>query len=91
MHESYETEIAPAVRARWQASSVEEDGTTLKTKKGPDAPFRAKVARELFSELSEEDQEGLRRQAKADAQQARQEYMKAMKDGPSKCPEDRQK
>jgi hypothetical protein len=91
MHESYETEIAPAVKARWQASFLEEDETTLKLKKGPDAPFRAKVARELFAELSEDEQEGLRRRAKEDAQKARNEYMKAMKDGPSKTPEARQK
>jgi hypothetical protein len=91
MHESYEAEIAPAVRARWESSFLEDDGTTMKLRKGLDAPFRAKVARELFAELSSSEQEGLRNRAKADGEKARAEYVKAMKDGPSKSPEARQK
>ncbi|KAJ7702595.1 hypothetical protein B0H16DRAFT_1748211 [Mycena metata] len=54
MHESYEADIAPAVRARWDASLVDDSGNARQSK-GPDAPFRAKVARELFSELSDEE------------------------------------
>ncbi|KAJ7065911.1 hypothetical protein B0H15DRAFT_807672 [Mycena belliarum] len=91
MHESYETEIAPAVAARWKASCVEPDGLTMRSKKGPDAPFRAQVARELFNELSAEDQEGLRARAREQAKLARDEYTAAMKKGPSKAPEDRQR
>ncbi|KAJ7119389.1 hypothetical protein C8R46DRAFT_1238661 [Mycena filopes] len=96
MHESYETDIAPAVKARWEAAISDIDTTSetlpnIKKKKGPDAPFRAKVARELFRELSEDDQEGLRRRAKEEAQKAREEYLAAMKQGPSKTPEARQK
>ncbi|KAJ7766820.1 hypothetical protein B0H16DRAFT_1453834 [Mycena metata] len=90
MHESYEAEIAPAVRARWDASILDDSGNTRQAK-APDAPFRAKVARELFSELSDEEQEGLRQRAKAEAQEARETYIAAMKAGPSKSPEDRQK
>ncbi|KAJ6542992.1 hypothetical protein B0H19DRAFT_1268179 [Mycena capillaripes] len=67
MHESYETEIGPAVQARWGATNVEEDGVTARTKKGPDTPFRARVARELFAQLAGEEQEALRRRAKDDA------------------------
>jgi hypothetical protein len=90
MHESYSTEIGPAVETRWKSSCVEDDGTTLR-KGGPNAPFRAKVARELFNELSEQDQEGLRRRAKEDAQAARDAYIKAMKGPPSKAPADCQR
>ncbi|KAJ7697932.1 hypothetical protein B0H16DRAFT_1484652 [Mycena metata] len=94
MHESYETEIAPAVKARWEGSFVDLDAIDpdlLKTKKGHDAPFRAKVARKLFAKLAADEQEALRQRAKAEAQKARAEYVAAMKAGPSKSPEDRQK
>ncbi|KAJ7027835.1 hypothetical protein C8F04DRAFT_1266622 [Mycena alexandri] len=89
MHESYESEIAPVVQARWKA--VEQKGGELSGKKGPDAPFRAKVARELFAELPDNEQEGLRQRARDAAQVARDEYVSAMKRGPSKSPEDRQR
>jgi hypothetical protein len=90
MHESYETEIGPAVTARWKASCVEEDGTTLRNK-GPNAPFRAAIACELFNELSASEQDGLRSRTKKDAEAAREAYFKAMKNPPSKAPEDRQR
>ncbi|KAJ7043428.1 hypothetical protein C8F04DRAFT_1175261 [Mycena alexandri] len=90
MHESYETDIAPAVKARWEASALD-DGGNARSAKSPDAPFRAKVARELFAELSDEEQAGLRQRAKDDAQRARDTYTAAMKAGPSKAPEDRQR
>lgn len=89
MHESYETEIAPVVQARWKAS--EQDSGELTGKKGPNAPFRAKVARDLFSELPDSEQDALRKRAKDDAQAAREAYAVAMKSGPSKTPEDRQR
>lgn len=89
MHESYESEIAPVVRARWKAA--EQTGGELTGKKGPDAPFRARVARELFAELPEEEQDALRARAKAEALSAREVYTAAMKQGPSKSPEDRQR
>ncbi|KAJ7221989.1 hypothetical protein B0H12DRAFT_1241159, partial [Mycena haematopus] len=91
MHESYETEIGPVVTARWTTTCVKADGSTLKQKRGPDAPFRAKVARELFAELSQDEQDALRDRAQAEAKEARDEYNKAMKAPPSKRPEDRQK
>lgn len=89
MHECYDSEIAPVVQARWKAS--QQGGGELSSRKGPDAPFRAKVARELFAELPESEQEGLRQRAKEEAQAARDEYVSAMKRGPSKSPEDRQR
>lgn len=91
MHESYERDIEPIVEARWAASCVESDGVTLKTKKRPDAPFRAKVARDLFKELSAKDQDGLRARAKEEAKEAREAYVGAMKKGPSKDPAARQR
>ncbi|KAK7023738.1 hypothetical protein R3P38DRAFT_2531182, partial [Favolaschia claudopus] len=91
MHEAYESEIKPVVEARWKASNVEEDGVTLKTAKGPRAPFRAEVARELFKELSEDQQDDIRARAKAEALAERTEYLKRMKSMPSKSPEDRQR
>ncbi|KAK6972193.1 hypothetical protein R3P38DRAFT_3195465 [Favolaschia claudopus] len=60
MRESYEADIKAVVEARWKASSLEEDGVTLRTAKGPGAPFRAEVARELFKELSEEQQDEIK-------------------------------
>ncbi|KAJ6463642.1 hypothetical protein C8R47DRAFT_1225134 [Mycena vitilis] len=90
MHESYEAEITPAVQARWRASCVDDDGVTLR-KKGPDAPFRARVARELYGELSAEDQAALRRRAQDDAKEARDAYFAAMKGPPSRAPVDRQR
>ncbi|KAJ7149317.1 hypothetical protein C8R43DRAFT_952147 [Mycena crocata] len=89
--ESYDTDIGPAVAARWAAKGVEDDGRALKVKKGPDAPFRAQVARELFAELSAEEQEALGARAKEEARVAREEYNNAMKQGPSKSPEERQR
>ncbi|KAJ7734669.1 hypothetical protein B0H16DRAFT_1767203 [Mycena metata] len=83
MHESYESEIAPVVQARWKAS--EQSSGELSSKKGPDAPFRAKVARELFAELPEGHQDGLHQRAKDAAQTARDEYTNAMKRGHSNC------
>ncbi|KAJ7735077.1 hypothetical protein DFH07DRAFT_967307 [Mycena maculata] len=76
MHESYETEIFPAVKARWDASCFEADGTTLKSKTAPNTPFYV--------------QAGLRARAKADAKAAKEAYAAAMKKRPSKAPEDRQ-
>jgi hypothetical protein len=90
MHESYATKIGPVVEARWKATFVEDDGHTLKTTKHPNAPFRAKVARELFDALSKDEQDGLRRRAKEDAQEGRDAYINGMKH-PSTAPEDRQR
>ncbi|KAJ7018031.1 hypothetical protein C8F04DRAFT_1278439 [Mycena alexandri] len=91
MHESYDTEIAPAVQARFAASRDDPNGDgAAATQRGPNAPFRARVARELFAELSEEEQEALKERAKAEAAAAREEYETKRKAPPSKSPEDRQ-
>ncbi|KAK7019464.1 hypothetical protein R3P38DRAFT_3198771 [Favolaschia claudopus] len=91
MHESYETEIKAVVEARWKAELVEEDGVeSLKTGKAPNAPFRAKVAREMFKELPEEERDALMQRAKDEATELRREYVELMKGPPSKAPKDRQ-
>ncbi|KAJ7709325.1 hypothetical protein B0H16DRAFT_1480951 [Mycena metata] len=82
MHESYESDIAPAVQARWESQALGTENALT--------PFRAKVARELFSELPESEQNALRQRAKDEAQKARDEYTATMKAGPSKSPEARQ-
>ncbi|KAK7031312.1 hypothetical protein R3P38DRAFT_3187022 [Favolaschia claudopus] len=58
MHESYETDIKPVVEARWRGSALEEDG----------------VARELFKELSAEEQKALGDRAKGLAKSERDEF-----------------
>ncbi|KAJ7715468.1 hypothetical protein B0H16DRAFT_1477362 [Mycena metata] len=92
MHESYDTEIAPAVQARWAATRDNLNGNgAAATQKGPNAPFRALVARELFAELTQEEQDALKERAKEEAATAREEYEKKRKAPPSKSPEDRQR
>ncbi|KAK6966283.1 hypothetical protein R3P38DRAFT_2591165, partial [Favolaschia claudopus] len=90
MHESYDSVIEPVVRARWNATGADDDGA-LRTKKGIDANFRATVARELFQELPANEQDALRQRAKAEATRGKEEYLKHLKAGPSKAPEERQK
>ncbi|KAJ7816803.1 hypothetical protein B0H13DRAFT_2380168 [Mycena leptocephala] len=48
----------------------------------------AVIAREMFGELSEEEQDDFRERAVAEARDAKEAYEKAMKQGPSKRPED---
>ncbi|KAJ7149519.1 hypothetical protein C8R43DRAFT_1128513 [Mycena crocata] len=92
MHESYESEISPTVSARWAAERTNIDGQGAgATQKKPDAPFRARVARELFSGLEESEQIAFKERAQAEAQMAREAYNKAMKSGPSKEPAARQR
>ncbi|KAK7027691.1 hypothetical protein R3P38DRAFT_3190755 [Favolaschia claudopus] len=91
MRECYDTDIKPVVDARWNASCVAGDGVTLKTTKGPDAPFRAAVARELFKELSDEAQKSFGQRAKDEAKSEREEYTAKMKAPVSKAPVDKQK
>ncbi|KAK7016887.1 hypothetical protein R3P38DRAFT_3202181 [Favolaschia claudopus] len=91
MHESYEAEIKPVVDAKWKSRLVEDDGTSLRTAKAPNAPFRAQVARELFRELPEDEQNALVLRAKEEAAEERREYAELMKGPPSRAPKDRQR
>ncbi|KAJ7481675.1 hypothetical protein FB451DRAFT_1394307 [Mycena latifolia] len=88
MHEAYATVIAPVVEARWNAQAVGEDGEV--TAKKPNAPFRGKIARELFAEMSDKEQTAYRDCAVAEARSTKAKYEKWMKSGPSKAPADRQ-
>ncbi|KAJ7603089.1 hypothetical protein DFH06DRAFT_1152162 [Mycena polygramma] len=89
MHEAYEEKVAPVVAERW-ATSVS-SGSNVQTSKGPDGPFRAKIAREVFGDLSAAERESYGARAKAAAAEARALYEKLMNDPPSTRPEDRQK
>ncbi|KAJ7618253.1 hypothetical protein DFH06DRAFT_1012065 [Mycena polygramma] len=89
MHENYQSDIADVVAERWAEQQA--DGSNLQTKKSPDASFRAKIARELFGELSDEEREGYAERAKEEAAAARKVYEDGLKNPPSRTPEDRQK
>ncbi|KAJ7707284.1 hypothetical protein B0H16DRAFT_1746505 [Mycena metata] len=79
--------IAPVVAQKWAETAGA--GSNVQTSKNPDAAFRAKVARELFAELSEEQREAYGKQAKENATAARTKYDLELKTPPSKAPEDR--
>ncbi|KAJ7813579.1 hypothetical protein B0H13DRAFT_2382340 [Mycena leptocephala] len=77
---------------RWEQERNDLDGQgSLATQKGPNAPFRAKVARELFAELSEEERAALKERAQLEAKEAKEAYDKARRSPASKSPEDRQR
>jgi hypothetical protein len=88
MHESFATTIAPVVEERWKAKATEE-GTVLP--KHPNASFRAAIAREMFGNLPETEQDAIRGRAVAEARAAKDTYNKTLKDGPAKTPEARQR
>ncbi|KAJ7079329.1 hypothetical protein C8R43DRAFT_1143284 [Mycena crocata] len=87
MREDFAEKIEPVVEERWAESSSA--GSSVPVDKEPNAPFRAKVARDLFAELSEEEQEGYRGRAKDEAASARAAYDRALKEPPSKTPQAR--
>ncbi|KAJ6523681.1 hypothetical protein DFH09DRAFT_1329919 [Mycena vulgaris] len=89
MREAYTDRIAPVVTERWAAEAA--PGSSVQTQKEPDAPFRAKVAREIFNEMSQSEKAGFGERAKAEASAAREAFEKGMKETPSKSPEARQK
>jgi hypothetical protein len=89
MSECYPTLIAPIVEARWNAQCIDVDGNVT-SRKGPEAPFRAKVSRDLFAELPVEEQIVTRARATEIAEAAKKEFEDALKNGPSKSPEAQQ-
>lgn len=89
MREAYTSDIAPVVAERWAQKTSE--GSNTQTQKDPKADFRAVVARDMFAELPEAQREGYQQRAKQEAAEARTAYEAAMKAGPSKTPEDRQR
>ncbi|KAJ6491114.1 hypothetical protein C8R45DRAFT_1138184 [Mycena sanguinolenta] len=88
MREKYKEEVAPVVAERW-AESVSE-GSNLQTKKDPDGPFRAKVAREVFRQLDQDEQDAYAARAKEEAADVQKKFDEDLKKAPSKTPEDRQ-
>jgi hypothetical protein len=82
--------IAEEVKTRWSSErAVNADGS-LNTK-SPDANFRSAVARDLFKQKSTSDQEAFKLRAVQKAKDEKEAYEMAMKAGPSKSPEARQK
>jgi hypothetical protein len=90
MRESYANDIGPVVTERWRADFPTNPDGSANTKK-PNAAFRAKILREMFEALPEEEREVIRGRAVAEARLAKEAYDTAMKGTPSKRPEDRQK
>ncbi|KAJ6468697.1 hypothetical protein C8R47DRAFT_1078276 [Mycena vitilis] len=90
MHESYAEKIAPVVLEKWTADR-EASGPASERTKEPKAGFRAQVAREVFSALPLEEQKALGERAKAEAKEAKDTYLKSLRDPPSQTPEARQR
>ncbi|KAJ7680841.1 hypothetical protein DFH06DRAFT_973383 [Mycena polygramma] len=82
-------DVAAEVDKQWAKKSIAEDGSA--NTKHPGAPFRCKIARELFSALPQAEQDAIRGRAAAEAKQAKLDYATAMEGGASKSPEARQK
>jgi hypothetical protein len=90
MHEVYTEQVAPVVAQKWAAKVNDDPGNPDRTKE-PKAGFRAEVAREVFKELSKEEQLGFSTRAKEEAAEKKEAYQKALKDPASQLAVDRQK
>jgi hypothetical protein len=88
MHEKYQDLIAPVVAEHWAKTPAK--GSNVPTQKDPNGPFHAEIAREMFAALPSDEREDYAKRAKAEALEAHEKYEAAMKDAPSKTPEDRQ-
>ncbi|KAJ7789807.1 hypothetical protein B0H14DRAFT_2626821 [Mycena olivaceomarginata] len=88
MHESA-SEVAKAVDERWAENWIKPDGSA--NTKGPNVHFRAQVACELFAEMSDDEKEGYRTRAAAEATAAKEAYKSALEKGPSKDPASQQR
>ncbi|KAJ7830849.1 hypothetical protein B0H13DRAFT_2371782 [Mycena leptocephala] len=89
MHEAYTEKVAPVVAEKW-AELLEEDPNPDRTKE-PKARFRAQIAREVFAGLEEDERREIGARAKEEATEKKAAYQKALKNPPSKQPNDRQK
>jgi hypothetical protein len=90
MAESYADEIAPKVETQWAAAVERGDPETAKTKT-PKAGFKSRVARELFAKLPADEKAAFSQRAKEHAAEAKEEYLRALRDPPPNNPADRQK
>lgn len=90
MRESYTTVIAPVVAEKWEAerSARLEAGDISRE---PKAGFRAGVARSVFAALPSDQRASLGDRAKKEAADAKDAYLKALKDPPPQDPESRQR
>ncbi|KAJ7665639.1 hypothetical protein B0H17DRAFT_1143312 [Mycena rosella] len=90
MQESYMDKIASEVLLRWQAGR---EARTENGEKGkePKAGFRAAVARNLFAKLPSEECQAIGDRAKKEAADAKEAYVKMLKDPPPQDPVSRYK
>jgi hypothetical protein len=88
MAEAYSSVIEPVVKQKW--TEAEADGSNVQTGKELNAPFRVRIARELFAGLPDDVRSKYADAAKAEAAAARTLFNKALKDPPSQTPEAKQ-
>jgi hypothetical protein len=88
MREAYATDIEPEVKKKWAEESGE--GANVRTSKDPNTPFRARVARDVFTALPAAERDRYAAEAKAEAAAAHAAYEKAMNEPPSQTPQARQ-
>ncbi|KAJ7858144.1 hypothetical protein B0H14DRAFT_3636093 [Mycena olivaceomarginata] len=81
-------EIGTEVNESWKLHSVNSDGSA--NTKAPNASFRSQVARRLFEALSPEEKAGYQSRATERAKVAKEEFLTAMANGPSRSPQARQ-
>ncbi|KAK7012744.1 hypothetical protein R3P38DRAFT_3208578 [Favolaschia claudopus] len=95
MREEYSSKIAPQVAEDWQKELASRAGSMSvgddPKSREPKAGFRAAVARKMFAALPNAEQQAYAARAKAEAAEAKQAYVQALKDPPSQSPEARQK
>ncbi|KAJ6455627.1 hypothetical protein C8R47DRAFT_1082646 [Mycena vitilis] len=88
MYEKADNDIEALVKEKWAATPS--DGSSVATSAQPNAPFRAKVVRELFAALPKAEQDEYKARAKAEAVLAREKFDKALNDPPGNSPHARQ-
>ncbi|KAJ7615091.1 hypothetical protein DFH06DRAFT_1343945 [Mycena polygramma] len=88
MYQKADNDIEELVKEKWAATPS--DGASVATSAQPNAPFRAKVVRELFAALPEEERAEYKARAVAEATLAREKFDKALKDPPATSPQARQ-
>ncbi|KAK6992781.1 hypothetical protein R3P38DRAFT_3429464 [Favolaschia claudopus] len=79
MHESYEEKIAPVVSEKWEQERQSSSRLAELTKE-PKAGFRAEVARQVFAQLSKDEQQAIGERAKREAADAKAAALRLVKD-----------
>ncbi|KAJ7115655.1 hypothetical protein C8R43DRAFT_961081 [Mycena crocata] len=90
MRETPKEEFEPIVQERWEKEQAD-GGVVGSRTKTPKVGFRAGVGRSLFNALPASEQKDIGVRATKEATEAKEEYVKALKNPPSTKPEDRQR